>query len=675
MMMTATSWAAPGDVVTDLSQLSNNKSYIISTPVRGTLVVDNRGFMSTTEGTDAKGYGYEEATMKFAIINVDGTYYLYNVAKRCFFEIRNDGWTHTTENKGITITFDDSHANGDYKYMIYSGGLCMNSNGGSNIQFLTYNNPDDGNRWMITEADDFDATDVVNFIRAVDVTYNIYFNGQKLTSTVAASIPVNSTPSLQAPDFCSYTYDVQTITSDVTEVNATLVWNGPFAISNSFADAHWYNLDIRDDYHFVSYAPAMESNVRAIDKYQIFSSRAQFAFTGNPLDGFKVLNKAAGENFAAQYTNESIMVMSENSADTWKVYNPGRRGDYGFVLKAGTNTWGLNEQNGQLKAWGGTDDGSTFTVKEVDNSIIADGYYRMKAKRDGAGYIGLDDKKLDVSFSGTEIGSILKMESNADNLTSIQVQGKYIGAPAACGTSDTPVYMDYVKVYNDPKITFQNVDGNDYHYLHCGVNSNLTGWVSGDGASFWDIEEVNSIDVTISAAGYATLNVGFPLEIPTNVTAYTGTVEGENLKLTELSGVIPANTPVILEGAEGNYTFSIAKGNTDASPEQDMLGSLLSVTQDGESAYYALGKKNGQVGFYKMAEGNAIPSNKAYLRVSANASVKGFAFMTDADTETGINGHEVNSSESSSSIYNLNGQQISKVQRGVNIINGKKIIK
>lgn len=682
LLASACAWAAPGDVITDLSQLSNNKCYTISTPERGTLVIDNRGYLTTTLGTDYGNWPSDQNDMnyqRFAIVNMNDTYHLYNIATSKFLTLTGE-WAKVTDDAGVTFTFDTTHPNGDYIFMIYSGSNCMNSNGSSNIVVNAYHNPDGGNRWKIVEAADFDPTDAVNLINgSVDVTYNIYFNGQKVGQAKSNGVKVDTPATLDAPNFCSYSFSPATITKDTQEVTATLTWDGPFAVSNSFADASWYNLDIRDDHHFISYCSAMDNAVRSVSGYQVYSNRAQFAFIGDPYNGFKVLNKAAGENFAASFNNG--MVMTENSSTTWKVRKSTHRGAdvNGFHLMEAKSNQALNEQGGALKTWEGWDAGSAFSVHEVDASAIPVGYYRIKGKRSGAGYIGLNDDKLAADFAGTEIGSILTLSSNEDNLTSIQVQGKYVSAPArdnTCTASDAPIYMDYVKTYNDPKITFQNVNGGDHNYLHCSTGKGLIGWNSGDGASFWDIEEVNGIDVAISAAGYATLNVGFPLIIPAGVTAYTGKVHGEYLRLTEAGNTIPANTPVILQGEEGSYTFVIAKGNTDAAPQQDMLGSLLSVAQEGEFVYYVLGKKNDTVGFYKMAEGNQIPSNKAYLKLPSAASVKGFMFDMGGDIETGISSPLSQSlSRGGEEIYNLNGQQLGEAQRGINIIAGKKVLK
>lgn len=68
-------------------------------------------------------------------------------------------------------------------------------------------------------------------------------------------------------------------------------------------------------------------------------------------------------------------------------------------------------------------------------------------------------------------------------------------------------------------------------------------------ASAWYLIPATSIDVTISDAGYATVNYPFAVKVIDGVTAYIGTASAQegifNLKEIE-NGIIPANTPVVL---------------------------------------------------------------------------------------------------------------------------------
>ena len=82
-----------------------------------------------------------------------------------------------------------------------------------------------------------------------------------------------------------------------------------------------------------------------------------------------------------------------------------------------------------------------------------------------------------------------------------------------------------------------------------------------------------------------------------------------------------------------------------------------------------------EVGFY-LAESGTIAAGKAYLELPESSDVKAFYFLFPGDDATGIN--EVNgqwSMVNGQSIYNVAGQLLNKMQKGINIVNGKKILK
>ena len=87
---------------------------------------------------------------------------------------------------------------------------------------------------------------------------------------------------------------------------------------------------------------------------------------------------------------------------------------------------------------------------------------------------------------------------------------------------------------------------------------------------------------------------------------------------------------------------------------------------------YILAKPEGEaVGFY-LANGGMLKAGKAYLELP-EGSPKIKAFYFDVDDETGI--ANVEKAAENGAIYNLAGQRINKMQKGINIVNGKKVLK
>ena len=88
---------------------------------------------------------------------------------------------------------------------------------------------------------------------------------------------------------------------------------------------------------------------------------------------------------------------------------------------------------------------------------------------------------------------------------------------------------------------------------------------------------------------------------------------------------------------------------------------------------YVLAKPEGEeVGFYLAENGTTIPAGKAYYQ-AATPSVKAYFFAGEGTTAiTNVN---VNKNGNNDAIYNIAGQRVSKLQKGINIVNGKKILK
>ena len=189
----------------------------------------------------------------------------------------------------------------------------------------------------------------------------------------------------------------------------------------------------------------------------------------------------------------------------------------------------------------------------------------------------------------------------------------------------------------------------------------------------WVIEEVTSLPVAVSAAGYATLYAPVALTLPAELTAYTVSVSGDWATLEQIEGnVIPANTGVVLEGAEGSYNLTVG-GDAEEIEGNSLLGSVAAsyVTDNA----YVLGYVNEEVGFYtaKMTEGKWLNNGfKAYLPKSVN----GARFISfDFGTETAIDELKGENGNVKTVIYDLAGRRVQGAQKGIFIVNGKRVIK
>ena len=168
----------------------------------------------------------------------------------------------------------------------------------------------------------------------------------------------------------------------------------------------------------------------------------------------------------------------------------------------------------------------------------------------------------------------------------------------------------------------------------------------------------------VGDAGYATMydtTTGYTLN--GDVKTYAAVLSGTRLALTEVENV-PESTPVVLKGT---YYNKLAADLPAINIANDLKGTDADTAADG--TMYILANGADGVGFYK-AEGT-IPAGKAYFQ--STSGVKAFFF--DGDDATGISLMEDGRSQmEDGAIYNIAGQRIQKMQKGINIINGKKVL-
>ena len=176
--------------------------------------------------------------------------------------------------------------------------------------------------------------------------------------------------------------------------------------------------------------------------------------------------------------------------------------------------------------------------------------------------------------------------------------------------------------------------------------------------------------VTVTSAGYATLVAESDLEIPAGVKVFTVEIRGEWAHLEPVTAGIPVGAAVVVKAEAGKYVFNYATSSIPEITGNDLIAATEDVTADG-SQYVLAKPAEGEVGFYKAKEGSTIAAGKAYLQSNTGSQVKAFYFTED--DATGI--EDLNTlNNQNTPIYNLAGQRISKMQKGINIMNGKKVL-
>ena len=185
------------------------------------------------------------------------------------------------------------------------------------------------------------------------------------------------------------------------------------------------------------------------------------------------------------------------------------------------------------------------------------------------------------------------------------------------------------------------------------------------------------------AAEYATLYLGYKVAIPAGVEAYVVSEVGEYAVLAQVSGIIPANTGVILKnvGSETTYTFNYTAESVDQVESKYLDGTIANCYVAQEA--YVLGIQNKKVGLYKASlnqlDGTAFlnNANKVYMVLTDEASAAAsYSFSFDWNGTTGIENIDAAvSNTANGKIYDITGREIKAITTpGIYIVDGKKVV-
>ncbi|MEE0805168.1 MAG: hypothetical protein U0L77_07075 [Prevotellamassilia sp.] len=321
-------------------------------------------------------------------------------------------------------------------------------------------------------------------------------------------------------------------------------------------------------------------------------------------------------------------------------------------------------------------------VAQSEKVAMVPGYYYVQKANDkmAGKYITVDGIKMMATAATAGINEIWKFETtdggykikhaNLDKYVVLENASANGGEATSVNSADGGVFT------LTDNGNGKQVVATDGHHMRIGNNGKVNYWDTEKNVT-WYLIPATELDVTVTEAGYATLNLPFDVTLPNTVKAYAvETVEGGYASLVDKTD-IPANQGAILEGA-GTHTLTIAAASSDWTNNK-LVGTNVNTYVAGEA--YVLGKDGEGAGFFKAAlnkneageEGTTHflnNANKAYLPATAGASlVLRFNFGGTTAIESVVNGIDANAA-----IYDLSGRRVEKAVKGIYIQNGKKII-
>ena len=227
----------------------------------------------------------------------------------------------------------------------------------------------------------------------VTVTYNIEADGNIIATqrfTVLSGDPY-PTPSAIETEVSAEFYTLAgvpegTVGKEDEVITLTIENNLPFQVSSDFNNVYWYNLTLTADRNYLTHSASMSyisTGATTVSTPSATDYNSQWAFVGNILSGFKIINRGAGEGYilssstnTASNTGGSTypIMTAEPVAESNNTYwiptvSTSISGQNGFYLhQLGIPTNRMNSRDNRLAYWtGGADAGSTFIATLVDS--------------------------------------------------------------------------------------------------------------------------------------------------------------------------------------------------------------------------------------------------------------------------------------------------------------------
>ena len=501
--LNATEVVADNQPVTDLANLSNNKAYTLRTQRSDLVAKSDNSSIATTN--DISGtFNESNPQYQFALLkNNSGSYYLYSISASKF--VNKTG--ALVDLPAEPVLFKNGNAPGTF-VLYFDGSHYMNMNNSKKLVIDNWSRADNGNSYTITPVADFVPSEaLLNSINPVDVTVNFIVDG-KTYSSVNKSIIINT--AINAETFSADlngTYltfanaDVETVTSETATINVTCsVETLPFTVSESYANATWYLIDMHSNdtgtpavnsgeknyiWTATTDAAAYTSDEVSLPQYDTkqiapFSDNMLWCFVGNVTDGFFIYNKAAGADYALakpETGNTAAKLAAVGDATPFRIYKSTQINGATCFKKQGDTHFVNTQANNNVKVlrgWTDSDGGSSCRFFAPDYYLLN---YAASLAAGPANSLGTA-KYFNVDGTFEAFNNAIAA-ANADhhsvqalaNLSTILTD--YASNDANAQTNDATITEGYYRLMNCNYKTYMTNDANNALWGNVSVSDAL----------------------------------------------------------------------------------------------------------------------------------------------------------------------------------------------------------
>ena len=263
--------------------------------------------------------------------------------------------------------------------------------------------------------------------------------------------------------------------------------------------------------------------------------------------------------------------------------------------------------------------------------------------------------------------------------TTVTITGNAIlsfrAAGWSTGTNKLTVTTENATLSGDTYVELTNGEWTNYEIAITDAKGSIELTFNGRRGFIDDIKvalpstEVYTETATLNGNGFATHASIYPLDFSAieGATAWIATaIEGTTITFEQLNAPVAGGTGVLLKG-EPNAEVTIPGAEKGEEADGNIFIPTLAPTYVVDNQYYGLYNEN----FVRVSE-SVAKENKALLPAGDEEGVKAFTLVFNGTD--GVKTIETVSAEKAAQIFDLSGRRLSRTQKGVNIINGKKVM-
>ena len=361
--------------------------------------VENRRFR-----VDQDKQAYTDGTLEAAYIwkltnNGDGTFSLMGMHDNAYIpaDAGNNQNFRGTETANLQVTVGE----GDYAGKWYVTMTNYEHEGQATYWYVNQPGGDPNLSWWQNytgnQAMQVEFYAMSGLPATTEVSYVLQYDGQQIESRTYDELFVgDALPQMpfSLPAYVEAEQPSGVVEAGATQYNidCTLAANFPFTVSESYGAAVWHAVGLNTAPYYLHNTEGAESMALGQTEQTIDASSDEafanqlWCVTGNPFDGFKLYNKAAGAGkilssgnpTGADATTYPILVdetaVPDGNNTTWDITpSTSISGVNGFyIARHGEASNRMNLRDGKLAYWtDGADAGSTFRVLDVQDLYAA----------------------------------------------------------------------------------------------------------------------------------------------------------------------------------------------------------------------------------------------------------------------------------------------------------------